>query len=126
MNITCIKLACHERECVNTTGFYFDKYSHKILNTYRSKNMTIQLQYNIKCNKTRKYMLYINNKQESWKVIAKCFEETYFSHCIGALDGKHVDLQSPFLSNTTYSNYKRLFSIIVMGMCDSNYYFLLC
>lgn len=59
-----------------------------------------------------------------WKQIAQKYEEnTYFRNCIGSLDGRHMAITNPFHAGSTYINYKGTFSIVLMGMCDSEYCF---
>ena len=41
----------------------------------------------------------------------------------GAIDGKHVEIQAPKLSGSTFFNYKRSFSTILMAVCDEDYCF---
>lgn len=61
-----------------------------------------------------------------WKTIAKDFEQRWqFNHCIGAIDGKHVAMQAPANSGSMFFNYKKSHSIVLMGICDANYKFIL-
>lgn len=61
---------------------------------------------------------------ERWESIASDFESTaQFPHCLGAVDGKHIRLTSPFNSGSMYFNYKGYFSIVLMAVVDSKYKF---
>ncbi|GLV45550.1 hypothetical protein CBL_02570 [Carabus blaptoides fortunei] len=63
---------------------------------------------------------------EEWLKISKGFEEKWnINHCVGALDGKHINMQTPTNSESLDVNYKCPFSIILTGTCDSNYCFTL-
>lgn len=60
----------------------------------------------------------------TWESIARGFEENWqFPHCIGAIDGKHVTIQKPLNSGSSYYNYKNHFSIVLMSVVDSQYRF---
>jgi len=61
---------------------------------------------------------------EEWKGIAKDFWELWqFPNCIGAIDGKHIQIQAPQASESEFFNYKKTFSIILLAVCDASYNF---
>lgn len=56
--------------------------------------------------------------EHGWLKIAREFEIKWqFPHCLGAIDGKQIKIQSPI-------NYKHNFSIILLAVADSDYNFL--
>lgn len=69
--------------------------------------------------------LQIPQSKEEWLAVAKGYEEKWnFPQCIGAIDGKHIQLQAPIHSGSQYFNYKSTFSIVLMAVVDADYNFL--
>ena len=61
-----------------------------------------------------------------WKNIARGFEERWnFPNMIGAIDGKHVQMFAPAGQASSFFNYKKTHSIVLLGVCDANYKFTL-
>ena len=65
------------------------------------------------------YLKYPENEQK-WRFIAQEFEEKWnFPNAIGAIDGKHVVIQAPHSSGSSYFNYKKTHSIVLMGIWNA-------
>lgn len=65
--------------------------------------------------------------EDKYKSIAVGFEEKWnFPNCIGAIDGKHVAIQTPPRSGSEFFNYKKHSSVVLMAICDHNYSFMMC
>ncbi|CAH2011568.1 unnamed protein product [Acanthoscelides obtectus] len=57
-----------------------------------------------------------------WKELANLFEERWnFPHCLGAIDGKHIDIIPPADSGSYYYNYKGRHSMVLMAIVDARY-----
>ena len=61
-----------------------------------------------------------------WKRVSEGFEQIWnFPHCVGAIDGKHVVMQAPGRSGSTFYNYKGTHSLVLLAVCDAHYCFTL-
>lgn len=70
-------------------------------------------------------MFQIPNSEHEWQIIAKAFEEKWqFPHCLGAIDGKHIEITAPANSGSVFYNYKEYNSIILLAVVDAHYRFI--
>lgn len=61
---------------------------------------------------------------ELWTKIEEEFKTKWnFPNCIGAIDGKHVNIRAPWNSGSLFFNYKKFFSIVLLAVADANYNF---
>lgn len=60
---------------------------------------------------------------EAWLHVENGFKDN-FPRCVGAIDGKHIVMQSPVFSGSEYFNYKKCFSIVLLALVDHDYKFL--
>lgn len=68
------------------------------------------------------WCLQIPRSEEEWREIANGFNLKWnFPHCIGAIDGKHVQIEAPENSGSVYYNYHGTYSIVLMAIADAEY-----
>ena len=64
------------------------------------------------------------NSPEEWRIIENEFRDEWnFPHCVGAIDGKHIAMDCPPKTGSTYHCYKGFFSTVLIAICDANYTF---
>ena len=64
-------------------------------------------------------------KEDEWIKVANEYNNMWnFPNCIGAIDGKHCQIQAPPRSSNTFHNYKGHFSLILMAIVDARYRFI--
>ena len=70
-------------------------------------------------------MLQCPGTKEEWQKVADEFLQKWqFPNCLGAIDGKHVQIRPPPNSGSIFYNYKHTFSIVMMAVVDADYKFL--
>jgi len=68
--------------------------------------------------------LQIPKTEAEWKVIATGFNDQW-KNCLGAVDGKHGSIKEPPHTGSYYYNCKKIFSIVLMAVVNSNYEFIM-
>ncbi|CAK1592720.1 unnamed protein product [Parnassius mnemosyne] len=64
--------------------------------------------------------------EEMWEKVSRDFFNIWnFPNCLGAIDGKHVNIQAPDNSGSLYNNYKNFFSTVLLAVVDAKYSFLI-
>ena len=64
------------------------------------------------------------NSEHDWLKVAEEFEDRWnFPNALGAIDGKHVVMQAPARSGSSFYNYKKTHSIVLMAICNARYQF---
>ncbi|XP_060855543.1 uncharacterized protein LOC132933247 [Metopolophium dirhodum] len=59
-----------------------------------------------------------------WKRVAERYNTLWnFPNCIGAIDGKHINIQCPINAGSTFYNYKGSHSIVLLALVDADYKF---
>lgn len=62
--------------------------------------------------------------EENWIRIAdEFYERTNFPNVIGAIDGKHIRIVQPQNSGSSFFNFKKFFSCVLMAWTDADYKF---
>ncbi|XP_065668217.1 uncharacterized protein LOC136088435 [Hydra vulgaris] len=84
---------------------------------------TCKVIWNVICKKG--YLLAPSSQKEWLRISSEFYERWNFPHCLGAIDGKHVIIQSPARSGSMYFNYKKTFSIVLLATCNAKYEFTL-
>ena len=68
-----------------------------------------------------KYMS-VPSTVERWSEISSAFESRWqYPNCLGAIDGKHINIRPPTGSGSYYYNYKHTHSVVLMAVAGPNY-----
>ena len=70
----------------------------------------------------RPLFLHLPGTASKWLALAKSFDDRWtFPHCIGAIDGKHVNLKCLYNSGSHFYNYKKCDSIVLLAIAGPGY-----
>ncbi|KAJ8974704.1 hypothetical protein NQ317_018505 [Molorchus minor] len=75
------------------------------------------------CDKLKEHIK-VPSTNEEWTTLERGFYQKWnFPKCYGALDGKHIEIRAPSNSGSTFFNYKKSNSIVLMALVDYDYCF---
>ena len=67
-------------------------------------------------------MVQLPAAQGEWMKVGRDLNDLWnFSHCLGAMDGKHTVIQAPSDTESDYFNYKSQLSIALFVLVNANY-----
>nr|CAI5839334.1 unnamed protein product [Callosobruchus analis] len=69
------------------------------------------------------YMLKLPNGSQWLQISHDYYKLWQLPNCIGSIDGKHICIKAPSHSGSLYFNYKKYFSIVLLAVCDAQYFF---
>ncbi|XP_060536140.1 uncharacterized protein LOC132708052 isoform X2 [Cylas formicarius] len=73
------------------------------------------------------YYYQFPSTEEDGQTIAQTYEQKWnFLHCLGAVDGKHINIIPPPNSGSFYWSYKARHSIVLMAIANTNCEFIMC
>lgn len=112
-------------QALHLTIFFFPGESHYSLSRqfrvgHSSVNDIIHETCAVIYEELKTEMIQAPKNEEDWFALANGFEKRWqFPNCVGAIDGKHVNIVKPAKSGSLYFNYKKTFSIILFALVDS-------
>jgi len=67
----------------------------------------------------------VPKNEEEWKFASEeWLQKWQYPFCLGALDGKHINVQAFKNSGSLFRNYKGTFSVVLFAVVDANYKFI--
>ena len=67
------------------------------------------------------YLKFPQSKQEWLEISRDIYDKWQSPNCIGAMDGKHILIKCPKGDESTFFNYKRFHSIVLLVLVSSDY-----
>ena len=70
---------------------------------------------------------YVNTplSESDWRAVSSGFSRQWnFPNYLGAIDGKHIVIQTPAGGGSSFYNYRRSHSIVLLVVCDAYYRFI--
>ena len=71
-----------------------------------------------------KYLKFPSTEEEWLKISDDIYKHWQFPNSIGCMDGKHIAVFSPPKSVSSFYNYKKFFSVVLLALVKHNYQFL--
>ncbi|XP_047000843.1 putative nuclease HARBI1 [Schistocerca americana] len=123
-------IAAHERQTATlwffAMGRYYECLKYSTIISPQDLGKIVPEICDTICNVLKGMFVQFPDSAEEWKVVTKTFEDRWnFPHCLGVIDGKHVDTVPPANSGSFYFNYKGRHSVVLLTIVDANHRFLL-
>nr|XP_022900758.1 protein ALP1-like [Onthophagus taurus]XP_022900759.1 protein ALP1-like [Onthophagus taurus] len=73
----------------------------------------------------KKSYLKVPSTEAEWQEVSRGFQNLWqFSNCLGAIDGKHINITKPAGSGSYFYNYKGTYSVVLFAIVNANYEFI--
>lgn len=110
----------------NNTAIIANKFINFSLNKHTMLINLANYYYKFREHKNHNVFFQFPDSAEKWERVAGMFQEKWhFPHCLGAMDGKHIDIVPPGNNGSFYFNYKGRHSMVLLAIVDATYRFLL-
>lgn len=105
------------------TGISFSALHHQFLIGTTTISIIVKDVCNVICKRLSGKELPEPTCEQWLKISKEFFHLSNFPNCIGAIDGKHIRIKTPYNSGSLYYNYKHYSSIVLLALADANYCF---